>query len=94
MKFMHKITLENMHLLHKTTLENMQLVHKNNLFFWIREQKNSSAEVDYLIAVGSSILPVEVKAGSIGSLRSLRYLISEIPRLVRSSKFGEKNGND
>lgn len=50
---------------------------KNNLFFWTREQKGSSAEVDYLIAVGSRIVPIEVKAGSIGSLRSLKLFLTE-----------------
>lgn len=61
----------------------------NNLFFWIREQKNSSAEVDYLIAMDSHILPIEVKAGAIGTLRSLRLLLEEkkMPFGVRISEL-------
>lgn len=46
------------------------------LFFWIRETKNS-AEVDYLTTVGSHIIPIEVKAGAIGALRSLKRLMEE-----------------
>ncbi len=49
----------------------------NTLFFWIREEKNSSAEVDYLAAIGSQVIPIEVKAGAIGSLRSLKLFIEE-----------------
>lgn len=49
----------------------------NNLFFWNREQKSSSAEVDYLIAIDSHIVPIEVKAGSIGTLRSLKLFLEE-----------------
>jgi hypothetical protein len=54
-----------------------------NLFFWAREQKNSSAEVDYLIAIDSHILPIEVKAGAIGTLRSLKLFMEE-----RKTPFG------
>ncbi len=49
----------------------------NELFFWVREQTGSSAEVDYLIAAGPRIFPIEVKAGSIGSLRSLHLFLKE-----------------
>lgn len=61
----------------------------NHLFFWVREQKSSSAEVDYLIAIGSRILPVEVKAGATGSLRSLKLLLEEqkIPFGIRISEL-------
>lgn len=43
----------------------------NGLYAWKQEEKSSSAEVDFLIAVDSLIVPIEVKAGAIGSLRSL-----------------------
>lgn len=49
----------------------------NGLFSWIREQKNSSAEIDFLIQVGSQLVPIEVKAGAIGSLRSLKIFLDE-----------------
>lgn len=45
------------------------------LFFWVREEKNSSSELDFLIQAGASILPVEVKAGSHGSLKSLHQFL-------------------
>ena len=45
--------------------------HSPELFYWLREQKTSNAEVDYVIARGEMILPVEVKAGKSGSLKSL-----------------------
>ncbi len=47
------------------------------LFFWEREERGSEAEVDYLINVGSQILPIEVKAGKEGSLRSLKLFMKE-----------------
>ena len=47
------------------------------LFTWIREAKNSNAEVDYVLQVGSRIVPVEVKAGATGRLRSLHMMVTE-----------------
>ena len=56
---------------------------KCGLFFWARDKKSSSAEVDYVVAVDSLILPVEVKAGKTGTLKSLKLFIEE-----KKSLFG------
>lgn len=47
------------------------------LVYWAREQKNSSAEVDYVTAQGSQIVPVEVKSGKTGTLKSLQIFMKE-----------------
>jgi uncharacterized protein len=48
-----------------------------HLFYWVRERKGSEAEVDYLTQHQSQIIPIEVKAGSTGSLKSLHLLMAE-----------------
>ncbi|MDA3874041.1 MAG: ATP-binding protein [Kiritimatiellae bacterium] len=45
------------------------------LHYWLREGKANNAEVDYVIAWGGRIYPVEVKAGKSGSLKSLHQYI-------------------
>ncbi|MDI6757983.1 MAG: ATP-binding protein [Endomicrobiia bacterium] len=55
----------------------------SGLYFWARDRKNSAAEVDYVIAVGADILPVEVKSGREGNLRSMRMFMGE-----KKSKIG------
>ena len=47
------------------------------LYYWQREERGSEAEVDYVIEHGSGIVPVEVKAGSFGGLKSLHALMSD-----------------
>ena len=47
------------------------------LFFWEREEKSSSAEVDYVITLDSKIIPIEVKAGSTGRLKSLQIMMTD-----------------
>ncbi len=52
------------------------------LFTWRREARNANAEVDYLWTIGETILPVEVKAGPTGRLRSLHQFLAEKRRAV------------
>ncbi len=41
------------------------------LFYWQREKKGTAAEVDYVIQHEDQIIPLEVKAGKTGALKSL-----------------------
>lgn len=45
------------------------------LYYWLREEKTSAAEIDYLIQHKNKIIPIEVKAGSTGTLRSLHLFM-------------------
>jgi len=47
------------------------------LYYWLREKTGSEAEVDYLIQVSTNILPIEVKAGKSGTLRSLHAFVKD-----------------
>jgi len=49
------------------------------LYYWNRELVNSSAEIDYLIQDNQRLIPIEVKAGVEGKLRSLHQFMSEKP---------------
>jgi len=52
-----------------------------SLYYWAREARNSSAEVDYLITCGSLVIPVEVKHGKTGSLRSMHLYLEKYKSL-------------
>ena len=53
------------------------------LNYWLREGKSANAEVDYAIARGAQIVPVEVKAGTSGTLRSLhQFALGKKTRLA------------
>lgn len=41
------------------------------LHFWARDKVQSNAEVDYVIPVDGRLIPIEVKSGAAGRLRSL-----------------------
>lgn len=41
------------------------------LFYWLRKGKSSNAEVDFVFSKNNQIIPIEVKSGKSGSLKSL-----------------------
>jgi hypothetical protein len=51
-----------------------------NLHYWYREQKGATSEVDYLIVINDRLVPVEVKSGKTGTLRSLHNFMDESRR--------------
>jgi predicted AAA+ superfamily ATPase len=66
------------------------LYHRSNnlrpeLYYWLREGRKGNAEVDYVMQLGNQILPIEVKAGKSGSLKSLFQFASrrDIKKAVR-----------
>ncbi len=48
---------------------------KPKLHYWLREGKKGNAEVDFVIQKLSKIIPIEVKSGKIGKMKSLLYMI-------------------
>lgn len=66
---------------------------RQELYYWIREAKNSQAEIDYVSTLRLKVLPIEVKAGSRGGMKSLWIFMREkkLDRAVRCSmeNFGE-----
>ena len=43
--------------------------------FWVREKKQASSEVDLVYTYQSKIIPIEIKSGSVGTLKSLHQFI-------------------
>ena len=48
-----------------------------SLYYWERPQKSSSAEVDFVIVRQGKIIPIEVKSGSPGRLKSMSIFLNE-----------------
>jgi len=53
-------------------------IHEDENFkphFWVREEKDSNSEVDLLYQFGKYIIPIEIKSGPKGTLKSLHQFI-------------------
>ncbi len=49
------------------------------LLYWERKKTGSTAEVDYVINIDEKIIPIEVKAGASGRLKSIYQFLKEKP---------------
>ncbi len=52
----------------------------SELHFWTREKKESVAEVDYIFVFEGQLIPIEVKSGITGRLRSLHLFMENSPQ--------------
>ena len=50
-----------------------------NLSFWLREKPQSNAEVDFIYEYKGLVIPIEVKSGVAGKLRSLHLFMDKAP---------------
>lgn len=51
----------------------------DKLHYWVRQKKTSSAEIDYIYPFEGKIVPIEVKSGSVGKIKSLQIYMNESP---------------
>ena len=59
-------------------LQHLQAERPNReLTYWLREGRSNNAEVDYAAEFSGQILPIEVKAGKAGALKSLHQFVAE-----------------
>ncbi|UCH98621.1 MAG: ATP-binding protein [Candidatus Aminicenantes bacterium] len=56
------------------------------LFYWLREARTANAEIDFVVQLDGQMVPVEVKAGTSGSLKSLHRFIHE-KKLKKAVRF-------
>ncbi len=50
--------------------------------FWMREKKNSNAEVDFCVEWNNNLVPVEIKSGKSGKMKSLGVFLQEAPHKI------------
>lgn len=58
-------------------LANSSFNKEKRIYYWERRAKASTAEVDYLTAIGNKIVPIEVKADKDGHLKSLKIFMEK-----------------
>ncbi len=63
---------------------------RHELYYWARQAKNSQAEIDYVKSFGREIIPIEVKAGQRGGMKSLWIFMRE-KKLIRGIRCSLEN---
>lgn len=71
---------------------------RHDLFYWENTDKGTSSEVDYIIMHNGKVLPIEVKSGVSGKMKSLRLFMKKkgIDKAIRMSleNFGKLSAVD
>jgi len=57
---------------------------------WVREKKQSNAEIDFVLPSEYGLIPVEVKAGAVGRLRSLHQFMDLVEHPFAIRLYGDK----
>lgn len=68
-----------------------EVTENGKLYYWSRAVKNSSSEVDYVIVKDGRIIPVEVKNGLSGKLKSLHIFLKEHENIEIGYVFNSGN---
>jgi len=50
---------------------------KNTLFYWARDKRGSSAEIDYVLELNGKVIPLEVKSGENDHIKSMNIFLKE-----------------
>lgn len=67
--------------------------HKEALYYWARDKRGSSAEIDYLTQNKGQIIPIEVKSGSTGRMKSMK-LYQDAYKPKQAIKISQAPYND
>jgi hypothetical protein len=63
---------------------------RHELYYWVRQERNSQAEIDYVTNLGYSVMPIEVKAGTQGGMKSL-WLFMRDKKLTNAYRCSLEN---
>jgi predicted AAA+ superfamily ATPase len=70
--------------------QELSLSQHEEVYYWSRPAKSSSAEVDYVAAINGKIYPLEVKSGASGSLKSLHLFLKTYSRTPGGMVFSTR----
>jgi hypothetical protein len=63
---------------------------KSSLYYWLRE-KSGRAEVDYITGINGQVIPIEVKSGITGSLKSLLQFLQQKKNTPYGIQLSQRN---
>ena len=66
-------------------------LYKANLYYWHKETRGSSAEVDYLVQQEGYVIPIEVKSGEGRTLKSIQMFLESHPKSPYGIRFSVQN---
>lgn len=56
-------------------LDDRELFQRPQLYYWERQKQGTTSEIDFLSVYQGSVVPIEVKSGAVGSMKSLQVFM-------------------
>ncbi len=69
-------------------MKSIQYLPSQRLHFWVREEHGTSSEVDIVFPYKSYLIPIEIKSGASGSLRSLHEFMDRCNHIYALRFYG------
>jgi hypothetical protein len=57
-------------------LDDRELFQKPQLYYWNRQKRGTTSEVDFLTVYMGKVIPIEIKSGAAGSMKSLQVFMA------------------
>jgi predicted AAA+ superfamily ATPase len=67
------------------------LMQKKSLYYWQRKERNSQAEIDYVVHIEKDIVPIEVKSGHGSTLKSMHMFLQTHQKSNYGIRFSAQN---
>lgn len=64
---------------------------KKSIYYWQKESRTAQSEIDYVIQIKDKIIPIEVKSGKTGTLKSLKEYMNYHPGTAYAIRFSGHN---
>jgi uncharacterized protein len=68
-------------------LQQLVATYNIGVCYWARTEQGASSEIDFVLAESGEIIPIEVKAGKSGSLKSMHYMLSNNKHINKAIVF-------
>jgi predicted AAA+ superfamily ATPase len=64
---------------------------KQQLYYWVRQERTATSEVDYVTIINQNIIPIEVKSGAGSTLKSMHMFLEKHPKSPYGIRFSTQN---
>ena len=65
----------------------LDTIYKEHQYYWVRDKKGTTSEIDFVWQTSNQIIPVEVKVGTNSHLRSLHSFVNNANHHVTAVRF-------
>ena len=71
-----------------------QIRERREMYFWVRQSSRANAEIDFLVETPAGLMPIEVKSGKAGTLKSLHQYLWRSEKTIGIRLWSGQTANE